>query len=158
MRKLKPIIKVLFVVVIIFTITIIFYKSAVGISEKFKSYNLYYSDSGNQTQLNISTYNEFIHYDSLLTISYKLLINDLDSIYNKNKSSAPIFSASIKEYKNKLINSHKLWLNVRKSNAETAAFLSEGGTIYPTIYSSQKIQDTKVRIAFYKSLLINKIY
>ena len=138
---------------IVLTMAITFYSSAIGVSEKSRLYKAYYDDSKNQTQLNISTYNEFMHYDSLLTINYELLINNLDSVYNQNKSSAPIFSTNIREYKTKLINNHKLWLNVRKSNAETVAFLSEGGTIYPTIYSSQKTQDTKARIALYKSLL-----
>jgi len=152
MSKIKTIRNFLFVFVIIFSLSIYLYNSATAYYDDSMAYKSFYDNTGNQTQLNISSYNEFMYYDSIMNVKYKFLIKDLDSVYNENRNTDTIFSNSIKQYKNTIIGNHKLWITVRKSNAEAVAFLSEGGTIYHTIYLNQKTQDTKARIEFYEFL------
>ena len=95
---------------------------------------------------------EYEYYDSILTIRYSSLINQIDQeLEDQSKYPDPIDFKRTSTYKESIVASQKKWLIMREANEEIVRNYT-GGTGAPAEINHQLIVDTKDRIDFLERL------
>lgn len=137
-----------------FQLGIIFLIFSISIFGQENENNLFDCYDGSQTEMNICSLKEHQHYDSILNVKYKELMNVLNTrIKEYSKFDDDFESKEAESFKNSIIESQRSWIVLRDKNKKIKELMYIGGSMCAMAMNIQLTHDTKKRIEFIDELI-----
>lgn len=112
---------------------------------------------GTQLEMNISSLNEFEHYDSILQNRIDRLTKILDrNLLIESQYTDSVEYIETKNFKEAIILSQESWVELRNMNSQVIELKYRGGSMKNMARNLQMTADTKDRIEFIEKLIYDE--